>query len=370
MIRWQLSAMLLMLASTSWATDVYEVLRRGGTGYAEVLPGKTLEFPRDHLPHADYRIEWWYLTANLIDNRGRDWGLHWTLFRQALNADGNPQGWNSNQIWMAHAALSTPDGHVYEERFARGGIGQAGVKIKESRFDAWLDDWQLQGDGPAPLPGTLTIRLQGISARLYLGMDTPWVLQGDQGYSQRSSQGHASYYYSQPHIQVSGMIEQPGQSVTVSGSGWLDREWSSQLLAENQPGWDWFSLHLQDGSALMVYRSRDNTAGGAQGIGDQRNNGWVTGAWITPGGEAQALTADDIRLRPLENRPVHRKQQAPLQLPLVWSLALPAKGPEYRWIIRATDPNHWLATAFPYWEGPVIAEGDNPGVGYLEMTGY
>lgn len=369
-MRWLLSSILLMLVSASWAGDVYQVLRHGGTEYAEVLAGKVLEFPRDHLPHPEYRIEWWYLTANLNDSRGRKWGLQWTLFRQALNAAGNSQGWNSNQVWMAHAALSTPDGHVYEQRFARGGIGQAGVEVNDDRFEAWLDDWQLQGNGAEPLPGVLSFRLQDISVRLRLRMDTPWVLHGDQGYSRKSAQGQASYYYSQPHIQVNGVIEQHGESVDVSGQAWLDREWSSQPLADNQPGWDWFSLHLRDGSALMVYRLRHKTTGDGKGKDDAYNNDWISGTWIHPDGEAQSLTADDIRLRPLENRQVQRKPQKPLQLPLVWSLALPAKGPGFQWIIQAPDPDHWLATAFLYWEGPVIAEGENPGVGYLEMTGY
>ena len=238
MMRGIVSALLplLMLVGTGRADDVYQVLRHGGESFAEVLPGQKLEFPRDHLPHTDYRIEWWYLTANLVDQRGSDWGLHWTLFRQALNAGGNPQGWNSNQGGMGQAALRTPDGHVYEQRFARGGIGQAGVAVNDGRFAAWIDDWEMQGEGPEPLPGTLSIRLQEFKARLYLDVATPWVLHGDQGYSRKSAQGQASYYYSQPHIQVAGVIELQGESVAVSGPGWLDREWSSQPLADNQPG--------------------------------------------------------------------------------------------------------------------------------------
>ncbi|MGB5277512.1 MAG: lipocalin-like domain-containing protein [Gammaproteobacteria bacterium] len=369
-MRGLLSILLLMLVTAAWADDVYQILRQGSEGFAEALPGKTLEFPRDHLPHPEYRIEWWYLTANLSDSSGRDWGLHWTLFRQALNADGNPQGWNSNQVWMAHAALSTPDGHVYEQRFARGGIAQAGVELNNGRFEAWLDDWLLQGDGPEPLPGVLSIQLRDISAQFHLRVETPWVLHGDQGYSQKSAQGQASYYYSQPHIQVDGLIERPGESIAISGLGWLDREWSSQPLADNQPGWDWFSLHLNDGSALMVYRLRHTDPDKRTLEGEGGNNDWLSGTWISPDGEAEALSAEDIRLRPLEYRPVLRKQQEPVQLPLVWSLALPVKGPAYQWLIRAPDPNHWLSTAYPYWEGPIVADGDNPGVGFLEMTGY
>ena len=361
-------ALLLLIVGSAGADDVYEVLRRGGEGYAEVVPGKRFEFPRDHLPHPDYRIEWWYLTANLGDDQGRDWGVHWTLFRQALNPGADPGGWTSNQVWMAHAALSTPAGHVYEERFARGGIGQAGVATSGGRFDAWLDDWQLRGDGPAPLPGTLSFELGEIAVRLQLDVDTPWVLQGDNGYSLKSAQGQASYYYSQPHIRVSGVITQDGRTIAVGGAGWLDREWSSQPLADNQPGWDWFSLHLQDGSALMVYRLRHDRSDARDPEHDRGSDDWISGAWIDPDGSARTLSADDIRL---EARAYRRLDHEPaMELPLEWSLALPRMGADHRWIIRAQDPENWLATAFPYWEGPVVAEGSNPGVGYMELTGY
>ncbi len=33
--------------------------------FAQARPGMTLSFPADHAAHPDYRIEWWYLTANL-----------------------------------------------------------------------------------------------------------------------------------------------------------------------------------------------------------------------------------------------------------------------------------------------------------------
>ena len=367
-MRW-LTLLLLLFAGTGIADDVYEVLRRGGSGYAEVVPGKALSFPRDHLAHPDYRIEWWYLTANLTDQRGRDWGLHWTLFRQALNATGQPAGWASNQVWMAHAALTTPSGHHYEERFARGGIGQAGVALDGGRFNAWLDDWQLQGNGAEILPGTLQFNVHGTAVQLQLDMQTPWVLQGNQGYSQKSAQGQASYYYSQPHIRVSGSIEQAGETIPVTGIGWLDREWSSQPLADNQPGWDWFSLHLQDGSALMVYRLRHDGSNDAEQPHTQQDD-WLSGTWISPNGESRALSKGDIVLEVLEMRKVERAQDTPLQLPLRWSLALPGMGSDFAWTIEAKNSDHWLATAFPYWEGPVVAEGTNPGIGYLELTGY
>lgn len=353
-----LVALLGLLAGTAVAESPYEVLRSTGEGYAEVMPERAINFPQDHQPHPDYRIEWWYLTANLTDDRGQPWGVHWTLFRQSLAPGGPVEGWSSRQVWMAHAALSTPDGHVYEERFARGGIGQTGVDIDENdRFNAWMDDWQLTGTGPEPIPGTLRFTLGDRTLTLELNADTPWVLQGENGYAQKSDQGQASHYYSQPHIRTTGTLTAPNRTVNLSGKAWLDREWSSQPLAPDQPGWDWFSIHLDDGHALMVYQLRHNE--GAP---------WLSGTWTTPDGNARPLTADKINLWVEERTEVAIGPDSTRSLPLTWTLAIPSL--EQRWEIRALHPDHWLDTAFPYWEGPIEVTGTTPGVGYLELTGY
>jgi predicted secreted hydrolase len=146
-----------LLSFALQAQDLLGDLRDRGLGFAQVLPGKILQFPRDHGAHPDYRIEWWYLTANLTDAEGQDWGLQWTLFRQSLSPEQAHGGWQSNQIWMAHAAITTPEGHFHEERFARGDIGQAGVTRigRDGYFNAWMDDWQWLSSGAALLPARL-----------------------------------------------------------------------------------------------------------------------------------------------------------------------------------------------------------------------
>ena len=64
-------------------------------------PGRpaTFDFPADHGSHPDYRIEWWYLTANLQGEDGTAYGLQWTLFRSALAPEAG-HGWASPQLWM------------------------------------------------------------------------------------------------------------------------------------------------------------------------------------------------------------------------------------------------------------------------------
>jgi predicted secreted hydrolase len=34
-------------------------------GFARVTPGRAFSFPADHGPHPEFRIEWWYVTANM-----------------------------------------------------------------------------------------------------------------------------------------------------------------------------------------------------------------------------------------------------------------------------------------------------------------
>jgi len=343
-----------------FAGDTYDVLRSKGEGFSLVVPNKKLVFPRDHLTHPKYRIEWWYLTANLTDKTGREWGAHWTLFRQAINSKGQAEGWVSNQLWMAHAALSTPDGFIYNERFARGGIGQAGVDLnaKGSQFSAWLDDWLWLGNESAPLPGELVFNVKDYRVRLSMKVNTPWVLNGIKGYSAKSDQGQASYYYSQPHISITGEVKHGDQSLNVSGQGWMDHEWSSQPLADSQSGWDWFSLHLENGSAVMLYRLRNDNG-----------KHFYSGTWIEQDGRSIALKGSDIRLKILENKPVDIGNNKSKSLPIIWSVQVNKSNERYQWRIEANDSEHWLNTVYPYWEGPIIAHGDISGIGYMEITG-
>lgn len=356
-MKWLRIALLALLAGPVAAEDAYQLLRADPTGYARMDPDRPLVFPADHGPHPEHRIEWWYLTANLRDGDGRLWGLHWTLFRQSMTPADDPGGWASNQVWMAHAALSTPDGHHYAERFARGGIGQAGVELDDAGFDAWLDDWHWSGPEPSPLPGKLALAFEGFELELALTADTPWVRQGEGGFHRKSDQGQASYYYSQPHIHAEGRLTTPDGELELTGPAWLDREWSSQPLAPNQPGWDWLSLHFDDGTGLMVYRLRREEGEDA-----------VSGTWIEADGRARTLDGDAIELSAESDTRVALPGGGHKTLPLTWTLALPGAGEQWR--ITAPRPDSWLDTLFPYWEGPIEARGSRDGVGYLELTGY
>jgi predicted secreted hydrolase len=323
-------------------------------GFASVVPGKTFVFPADHGPHPDFRIEWWYVTANLRDSSHTAYGAQWTLFRQATNAGGELEGWANRQLWMGHAAVTRADTHRTSETFARGGVGQAGVEAKP--FRAWIDAWQMRGLDPmrdadiAPLE--LTASGPDFSYALRVDAIRPLVLQGNGGYSRKSERGQASYYYSQPFFKVTGNISIDDKAVDVSGQAWMDREWSSQPLASDQTGWDWLSLHLNSGEKLMLYRLRQK---------DGRND--LFGNWIEPDGRSTEIAAPGNSMTPKALTEIEGRK-----IPTAWHIAIPGRG----LAIDCTPLNakSWMGTSFPYWEGPISFAGSHSGVGYLEMTGY
>jgi predicted secreted hydrolase len=325
-----------------------------GSGFAAVTPGKTFAFPADHGPHPDYRIEWWYVTANLVDKTGAAFGAQWTLFRAASRPGAPQEGWANQQIWMGHAAVTRADTHRFSEAFARGGVGQAGVETKP--FLAWIDSWQMRGSDSMREQTIAPLELNATGAdfsyALRLDADRALVLQGDAGYSRKSERGQASYYFSQPYFQASGSITIDDKPVEITGQAWMDREWSSQPLASDQTGWDWFALHLNSGEKLMLYRLRQN---------DGHNR--LFGNWIEPDGRSIEIASTDNKITPTISTAIEARE-----VPTGWRIVIPAHGLS----IETTPLNakSWMATSFPYWEGPISFKGSHSGVGYLEMTGY
>lgn len=333
---------LILFASPAFAQG-FAGLGAEADGFALPQHGP-FDFPADHGPHPDFRIEWWYVTANLTGADGAEYGVQWTLFRSAL-APHEAEGWQSPQVWLAHAALTTATQHHASEKLARGGIGQAGVVAEP--FAAWIDDWQLQGDLTAP---RVAAHGDGFAYDLGLQAHHPFVAQGDGGYSVKSGAGQASRYYSQPFYTVQGNLTVDGREVAVTGTAWLDREWSSQPLAEDQSGWDWFSLSFDDGARLMGFRLR--------GADD-----YISATWIGADGVPEPQPVGALRLTPIATA-----QVAGREVPVDWRLELPAKGLDVT--TTALNPQAWNALDIPYWEGPIRIGGSHTGRGYLEMTGY
>jgi predicted secreted hydrolase len=319
-------------------------------GFEQASPGTPLVFPRDLGAHPGFRTEWWYLTANLEDPSGVAYGVQWTLFRQAGAPHDERPGFANQTIWMGHAAVTSATEQLTTETFARGGVGQAGATAEP--FRAWIDDWSFAAGPDGLSRAKISAGGPGFRYAFDLAADKPFVLQGDNGFSRKSDDGRASYYFSQPFFKIDGVLVLHGKEVELSGMAWMDREWSSQPLAATQKGWDWFSLHFAKGEKLMVFRLRDETSGD-----------FLAGTWIDAGGASQALDRNDIALTPLSQTPV-----AGRVVPVRWKLQVKSRGVDVE--TAPLNPASWMPTRFPYWEGPIAFHGTHEGKGYLEMTGY
>ncbi|NDU99551.1 lipocalin-like domain-containing protein [Pseudoroseicyclus tamaricis] len=332
-------ASLLLLFPAAATAQGYAGLGEGQEGFAEVQPGRDFSFPEDHGAHDAFRIEWWYVTANLTGADGADYGLQWTLFRSALT----PEGPN---VWFAHAAVTSASTHLAAARYARGDTGQAGVVAEP--FDAWIDEWRMAGETLDDV--ILTAAGEDFAYDVALKATGPLVLQGEAGYSVKSPAGQASHYYSQPFYEVTGTLTLPDGEVEVTGEAWLDREFSSQYLGVGQEGWDWWGLSFDDGSRLMGFVLRGE-------------EDFTPATWIAPDGTPEPFPDGALQATPLDWAEV-----AGREVPVRWRLELPAKGVDIE--VTPLNEQAWMDVVPPYWEGPVTVTGSHEGRGYLEMTGY
>jgi len=335
------------------------------SGFTRAAGPTEIIFPRDNGPHTDYLTEWWYYTGNLETADGRHFGFQLTFFRRALAPQTEISGerasdWAADQVYLAHFALTDVAGETFtaRERFSRGAAGLAGAQAEPYRV--WLEDWSVMQaeDGVYQL----TAFIEGTALNLRLVDATGPILHGEDGYSQKGPEpGNASYYISQPRLEASGTVTAGGETFAVTGLAWMDHEYSTSALGADQVGWDWFSIQLDDGTAIMLFELRKE---------DGTVDAFSSGTIIFPDGQVQFLGEEDFTISVEEwwDSP-HSGARYPAQ----WIIAVPGAG-----IDLSVSP--WLAdqelqVSFTYWEGAVQVEGTVngaavSGAGYVELTGY
>ena len=334
-------------------------------GYTRAEGPQPLVFPRDHGPHPDFQTEWWYYTGNLETAEGRRFGYQLTFFRRAVTppaeAQARDSSWGSNQVYMAHFTLTdvAEQQFYYAERFERGAAGLAGAQ-GEPAYVVWLRDWtvrQLAAD-----EYQLTAKHEGMAIDLRMVDTKGPVLQGDQGYSRKGPEpGNASIYYSQTNLESTGTVTIAGTNYAVSGLSWLDREISTSVLSEGQVGWDWFALHLDDGSELMVFRLRR-----ADGSADP----YSAGLYVAADGSSRTLSGEDFEIVP---KGTWRSPHSGGAYPAEFTVRVPSLELELE--IQPQVADQELNVSFIYWEGSIQAAGSRAGraitgLGYAELTGY
>jgi predicted secreted hydrolase len=330
------------------------------TPVAPLPSGQTLQLPSDFGAHPGFKTEWWYATGWLKTADGKSLGYQVTFFRSATGIDpANPSAFAPAQIIIGHAALSDPaEGKLlHDQRRAREGFGLTYAKVGNT--DLKLDDWRMQraSDGSY----AITLAARQFSLALRLTPTQPVLLQGKGGYSRKGArEQEASYYYSEPQLQTSGTLTHGNDKPkVVTGTTWLDHEWSSQALAPDAAGWDWVGANLFDGSALMAFQIRSKT-----------------GAKIWAHATLRDASGKMMQYAPHEVDFTAQRHWRSARTGVRYPVATRLRTGKTTWQITPLQDDQELdartSTGALYWEGAVRIERDGApaGAAYLEMTGY
>jgi len=190
----------------------------------EVAPGREFVFPRDHLAHPEYAVEWWYLSGIVREKSGKKAGIHIVMFR-------------IGGAYHTHFSLFDMDTN------------------KSVFYETVTDKPTVVYEAPNRLD--IQFKANDLDIEFVGKISSDVVLQGDGGYSVKSSRpNHASYYYSIPKIRLSGYIKNYEWLNPIDGDVWFDHEWGNSLKPEGCR-WAWFWCEV-GGTYYMAYLMIEN----------------------------------------------------------------------------------------------------------------
>ena len=338
-------------------------------------PDYSWSLPQDHWARSGYKTEWWYFTGHLSarENPKRRFGYQFTFFRRGLRAEP-PQlesKWATSNLIMGHAAITdlAARRHVFSEVLYRevpflGGFGSYPESlIAWSRAPAGTaGTWELHWNGEG-FDFQMRDQARGIAFQLLTRPLKPLVFQGPNGYSRKGKNSSAaSLYYSFTRLLTQGSLSIEGQTFQVEGESWMDKEFGSNQLAENQVGWDWFSLQLEDGREVMLYHLRDRT-----GATD-----FARGTLVSETGEVKYLQPEDWKIQTAQH---WKSPETGAEYPSRWMVRLAQEDLELEIIpqLAHQENRSRILSDLYYWEGAVTIlspSGERVGQGYVELTGY
>lgn len=327
--------------------------------YLDITADYRVKVPEDFFYKKDYRVQWWYFTGHLIDERGREFGYELTFF--AVNVQQKPyeSRFGVSRLYISHFAVSDIAGNAFHfsDDIDAGIYDYAGAA--DDRLRVWIGNNRLDGS-------IQDIRLQASDGRksidLRLKPTKPLVLNGINGYARKSEESPliASAYFSYTRMHTRGTLTLGDNVHSVTGQSWFDREISTRGLAKRQAGWDWFALQLDDNAEIMLYllRNRDGSL-------DRHSSG----TFVYPDGTYRHLEKEDFSVTVVAH---YRSKKTGARYPARWEISIPAAKVHLRVtpLIQDQEVMALYSTGNYYWEGACRVEGSSRGRAYVEMTGY
>jgi predicted secreted hydrolase len=332
--------------------------------YKQALPGYQYQFPRDHGSHEDFKTEWWYYTGHMQTESGKRFGYELTFFRHGIEHDSTLKTTEPRNVYLAHFAITdeTNKRFQYFEKMSRSGLPVASAQ-------STILAVQNQGWSVEQLGDKFILRADGDKSgiRLMLTPAKKTIIHGKDGVSQKAScKGCASHYYSMTRLKTEGMVIVDGKPERITGGwSWMDHEFGSNQLTDEQVGWDWFSVQLDNNSELMLYvmRRKDGTI-------DKNSSGTIVGA----DGSTVHLNKDEFSIASTSKWTSPNSKGV---YPMGWAIDIPKQQVKLTLSPVAKDQELLTkrSTGVTYWEGSADVSGTFAGKAvkgqsYVEMTGY
>ena len=329
--------------------------------FRPATPGYEFSFPRDHGSHPEYQTEWWYYTGHLRTDDGRRFGFEVTFFRVGVRP-GIAKGseWDLEHMMPGHFAVTDVDGKAFRfyEKLNRGSKFTADAAT--GRLDVFNEAWRATTN---PDGSWRLVANEGKDALdLTLRTRKAPAIHGENGVSVKApAAGYASHYYSMTRLEATGTVN----GAKCSGQAWMDHEFGSSALRENQRGWDWFSIQLDNDAELMLYIIRKT-----DGSADVTSSGSL----ITSDGRVIHLRREQMRITATDR---WKSPKSGATYPMGWRVEVPSLEVALTLepLLRDQELVTRGSTRITYWEGAVDVTGSFSGVGvrgvgYVEMTGY
>ncbi len=334
--------------------EVKEILRADPTLSSEPVLEEPVRLPTDFAFHPGFQHEWWNYFASVHDNQGNEYFVQWSYFRLANEDNRDALGWTNSQIYSSHVVISTKNKVWKEQRVARGGIGQAG--LNSHPFRLWIDNWAWRSLGRTAFPGHLDVKSDDFALSLYSDNSGRIILPGERGFQKKhSSLALATYNLQAPFLSVYGQLQLNPNSdpISVEGQAWMSKEWGSGLIANDQQGWDWFVVNLDEETTLSLKRMRHES-----GLP------FVFGTISHRDGKIISLSGNDVSITPLNNIELENGKS----LPMAWRITIAQYDIDLT--SHVANQNLWLPFAIPYWQGPITTTGTHISQGFIQSVGY
>lgn len=305
----------------------------------ETSRGPALLLPSADAVQPEQSCQWWYWSGQLRTGSGRGYGFQLAFFAaEAVRGVlwGQMAHWalvdlesgrfrSDSRVWLGaprriegRFALETPRG----EASAVGGDGddRACLRLRDVSLD---------------------LRVRGGPVALHY-----------EGHVHDYAFGGHTYYYSRPRMAVTGELCRGSTREAVSGDAWFDRQYGD-LTGALVEGWQWLSIHLDDGEQLMVF-------------GWNREASERFASVTDAAGRTRWLGPEEFQLEPRER---WRSPRSGIDYPCAWRLRTDAHALEVRARVRDQEMNGsgWLGPV--YWEGACEVSGTHRGVAYVELLG-